>query len=92
MTHSLNSTASSPLSAGVEPLMFEEYVQWHINQPFNHAYPELKDQMYEFTDLYTISREEWAEMGVLAEISKALKRDTKKRSLHDVESGSNNGP
>ena len=48
--------------------------------------------MYEFTDLYTISREEWAEMGVLAGISKALKRDMKKRSLHDVESGSNNDP
>jgi len=45
-----------------------------------------------FTDLYTISLEEWAEMGVLAGISKALKRDMKKykRSLHDAESGSNN--
>jgi hypothetical protein len=48
--------------------------------------------MYEFTDLHTITYEEWKEMGVLAGISRALKRDMKKyqRSLHDVESGSNN--
>ena len=102
-THSLGSTQqvqpSSPVSAGVEPLRrLEEYIEWHINrtpsraEPFNHAYSELKDRMYEFTDLYTISREEWAEMGVLGGISKALKRDMKKyrRSLHDAESGSNN--
>jgi hypothetical protein len=103
MTHPLNSTQqvqpSSPLSAGAEPLKrLEEYVQWHVSRtpsragPFNHAYSELKGRMYEFTDLSTISREEWAEMGVLGGISKALKRDMKKyqRSLHDVESGSNN--
>ena len=48
--------------------------------------------MYEFTDLYTITREEWMEMGVLAGVSKALKRDMKKfqRVLHDVESRSDN--
>ena len=40
--------------------------------------------MYEFTDLHTISREEWEEMGVLSGISKVLKRDMKEyqRFLH----------
>lgn len=101
-TASLNSTQqvppSSPLSSGAEPLRrLEEYVQWHITrtpsraEPFNHAYSELKSRMYEFTDLSTISREEWAEMSVLGGISKALKRDMKRyqRSLHNAESGSN---
>jgi hypothetical protein len=90
---------SSPLSAGADPLRrLEEYVEWHVNRtpgrtaPFRHAYSELKDRMYEFTDLHTITHEEWTEMGVLPGVSKALKRDMKKyqRSLHDVESGSNN--
>jgi len=50
--------------------------------------------MYEFTDLYTISREKWEEMGVLGGISKTLKRDMKEyqRFLYDfsgVKMGSN---
>jgi hypothetical protein len=82
---------SSPLSAGADPIKrLEEYVQWHIKRtpsriaPFNQAYSELTDRMYEFTDLHTISREEWEEMGVLSGISKVLKRDMKEyqRFLH----------
>ncbi len=84
---------SSPLSAGADPIKrFKEYVQQHINRTssriaaFNQVYSNLINRMYEFTDLHIISREEQEEMGVLDEISKALKRDIKEYQhfLHDV--------
>jgi len=78
------SASSSLASVGSDPVKrLESYVKWYIKRistreaTFTYALKMLNERVYEFSDIKTISDDEWKEMNVKTDIYKTLRREMK---------------
>ncbi len=78
------SASSSLASVGSDPVKcLECYVKWYIKRistreaTFTYALKMLNERVYEFSDIKTISDDEWKEMNVKTDIYKTLRREMK---------------
>src|SRR6266498_5122602 len=78
------SASFSPASVGSDPVKcLESYVKWYIKRIstreaiFIYVFKMLNERVYEFSDIKTISDDEWKEMNVKIGIYKVLRREMK---------------
>ncbi len=77
-------TSSSPTSVDSNPIKrLESYIKQHIKRTstreatFTYTLKILNERVYEFSDIKTISNDEWKKMNIKTNIYKALKREMK---------------